>query len=517
MRLELADRDNNPESRLSDVVLIRADLDTFCAWVWVRPLRKLPTHPELFLFNAEPPYGNLAVNLAPLDWNLCCDRLAVVKLLPPTFELHLGRVSALSNKPSTILPENTSLNTLLESLTDTSVDHATLSAIVELAVSLKLPKEGSGALTEQFRNVFTPHLLCSDSHLALTKPPSAIEKLNVVQRASLWTPGTTEQEFLSFYTPLFGSDEALNLWNISRAAIQAVADGDFSTQINTAHALAGSPASESVLAGEAAYFKAEGLRLLAGIERSPARKEDLLSQAMEQYMTAREILKDDPRPIRGVGRLLELQGELDKALMKFQAAKGLCLTALSQVPATAQLDIVHEILRSTRHFIHCLLDIRTTNPVSVWHRTRKEQELEGYLLECDSLHFEYMPLFISNTGWYYIEWFMGLVFLAKAWGSLGRYPKMQRDLVAAMDARRRLMPPNREISDVERANLQWWHSVAQEQREHLERTFIIQIDKLDQAVALNQSGVIDAVIGDIIETFMPQWNVDHAISQTTKH
>jgi len=517
MKLELADRDNNPESRLSDVVLIRADRDTFYAWIWVRSLREVPTHPELFLYNADPPYGILAVNLAPLDWNLCCDRLAVVKLLPPTFELHLGSVSALSNKSSAMLPENTSLNTLLESLTDTSIDFATLSAIVELAVSLRLPKDGAAPLTEQLGNVRTPQLLSGDSRFALTKRPSAIEKLNIVQRASLWTPGTTEQDFLGFYTPLFGSDEALNLWNISRAAIEATAAGDFNTQINTGHVLASSPASESILAGEAAYFKAEGLRLLAGIEKSPARKGDLLSQAMEQYLTAKEILKDDPRPIRGVGRLLELQGELDKALMTFQAAKGLCLTALSQVPATAQLDIVHEILRSTRHFIHCLLDIRTTNPVSVWHRTRKEQELEGYLLECDSLHFEYMPLFISNTGWYYIEWFMGLVFLAKAWGSLGRYQKMQRDLVAAIDARRRLMPPNREVSDVERANLRWWLSVAQEQRGHLESTFILQLDKLDQAVELNQSGVIDTVIEDIIEAFMPQWNADHSVSQIHKH
>ena len=504
MKLEFADRDNNPESRTSGIILVRADANTFQLWLWVPSRPELSSHPDLHLFNADPPRGNLSTYLAAVDWSLSCDRLVVVKLLPPTFEMHVGQTNALHPKSISSLPPDTSLLKLLQSIPEPTTDLSTLAAIIEVAIALEIPK-GLTSLTEQLTNARTPPAPIEGSKLILLKP-SPIEKLKAVRRASILTPGTNEHDFLRFYTPLFGPEEAEKLWKISRAAIHSVATGDFEAQIQTSDQLAASPASENLLKGEAAYFKAEGLRLLADIEKSSSQKAQLQGQSMEEYLLAKDYLKDDPRPIRGIGRLLEIRGDLDGALAKFQLAKGLCLTAISQDSLTAHLDIAHELLRSTRHFIHCLLDIRATSSSSVWHRTRKEQELEGYLLECDSLHFEHMPQFEANASWYYIEWFMGLVFIAKAWGALGRFTRMQRDLISALDARRRLLMPQRQLSTIERANLQWWLSVAREGNGHFESILISQIARLSDAVASNDNATVSSIIDDILDAFMPQWS-----------
>ncbi len=125
---------------------------------------------------------------------------------------------------------------------------------------------------------------------------------------------------------------------------------------------------------------------------------------------------------------MEVRGRYDEALEYFWKAKGLCLLGLASAGPKERPDLAHEVLRTSRHLIHCLLDIRRTSPSSPWNRENKRQELQGYILECENLHRELMPVFKAEEKWSTIEWFMGLVFVAKAWAAVGNQEKMQAAL-----------------------------------------------------------------------------------------
>lgn len=261
-----------------------------------------------------------------------------------------------------------------------------------------------------------------------------------------------------------------------------------------------------MLAGEAAYFKAEGLRLLADLETPGSRRQTaLLNEALQTYERASQLLPNDPRPLRGQGRITEQAQDFDGALKHFKLAWGLCLAESSRTTTVPELDLAHEILRSTRHFIHCLLDIRSTNPSSDWHRDQKERELEGYLQMCESLHLESMTRFESEPDWYYIEWFMGFVFLAKAWGAVGNRERMQQDLVFALDARRRIMKPTLSLSAVETANLQWWLAVARTQGNVLTPDFMKKVERLDSAVKSGDAAAVHRAIADVVGWYISPW------------
>jgi hypothetical protein len=101
---------------------------------------------------------------------------------------------------------------------------------------------------------------------------------------------------------------------------------------------------------------------------------------------------------------------------------------------------------------------------------------------------------------------MGLVFLAKAWGGLGHFTHMQRTLVKALDARRRLLVPASDLSPVERANLEWWLSVARMYHNvGFEPDFSKMLDRVEAALRANDLSALRSSIDEIVALFLPQW------------
>lgn len=342
-----------------------------------------------------------------------------------------------------------------------------------------------------------------DGAAVVPLPPSS---LRPAPPFDLWTPGSARHDIVVYYEPIVGRETAERLWDLSQAAISAVANGDFQRQVAIGRELRDIAPDNIYLKAEGEYFEAEGLRLLADVERSPEKMTELRELAFENYHRASEALPQDPRPVRGIGRLLDVQGKYDDALRYLVRAKGLCLTGLASTDAMCRPDLAHEMLRTARHLIHCLLDVRTTNPLSKWHRENKRHELEGLLVECENYHREYMPIFQIAESWWQIEWFMGLVFLARAWAQLGRPERARQCLVYALDMRRKLIGRNAQLSAVERANLRWWLAVAKDRTTAFDSRSYELIDRLAAAVEQGDRQSVRLVIDDLLVPALPPWD-----------
>ena len=116
-----------------------------------------------------------------------------------------------------------------------------------------------------------------------------------------------------------------------------------------------------------------------------------------------------------------------------------------------------------------------------------------------------MPKFAGEPEWYYIEWFMGFVFIAKAWAAVGNYTRMQTSLALALDARRRIMKATESLSAVERANLEWWLAVARGPGNVFAADFTKRLDRLDQTLKSPDAAATAAAIDDIVGPFVPPW------------
>jgi len=368
-------------------------------------------------------------------------------------------------------------------------------------------QRGSSPGTDLDRSGAPASPLVSEAALARGKAALIItpKGLGAAPPLDLWTPGPARQGVIAYYEPIVGREMAQRLWTISKSAISAVASGDFQRQVEIGRELERLAPDHAYLIAEGAYFAAEGLRLLADVERSSERVAELQKLALDDYHRAAAALPHDPRPVRGIGRIFEVQGQYDKALSHLHRAKGLCLTGLAATDATSRPDLAHEMLRTTRHFIHCLLDMRTTNPLSQWHRENKRQELEGLIAECENYHRDYMPTFKNAESWWHIEWFMGLVFLARAWVQLGYPERAKPGLVYALDARRNLMGHDAHLSAVERANLRWWLSVAKDRTIAFGPRSRDLLDRLAAAVNKGERRAVHQVIDDLLLPELPPW------------
>lgn len=96
MELVIADSENAPDLRLRDIVLLQVDRNMFCVWLWAEALKGLERGRVLYLFNLDSPYGSIPTNLGRLNWNWCCQGLAVFKMRPEVFDLHFGKALASS-------------------------------------------------------------------------------------------------------------------------------------------------------------------------------------------------------------------------------------------------------------------------------------------------------------------------------------------------------------------------------------------------------------------------------------
>ncbi len=148
------------------------------------------------------------------------------------------------------------------------------------------------------------------------------------------------------------------------------------------------------------YFAAEGYRLRADLEIDAIKKDALLNKAGMLYALSLEKDRNNARAIRGLARVHEVQADYGKALNEFTQAEGIARIQLSSdEELTLHLHLSHEILRITRHYIHCILDIVGTNAQSIWHQEYKRRKLKRYVYRSENLHRENLPLFKDRQQW----------------------------------------------------------------------------------------------------------------------
>lgn len=248
---------------------------------------------------------------------------------------------------------------------------------------------------------------------------------------------------------------------LGEEAIAAVEQGDFQAHVTVGQRIVDESGGVPQICAAGHYLKAEGHRLLAGMNKDQQVRAALLDASLAGYALAAEIYPHSPRAIRGSASVLEAQGDLGQALDHYARAKGMSLeqahtpSALSERPL-----LLHEILRATRHEIHCISEIRRTSPASAWRRVNKEEELRGFLVYSQNSHHEFLMRFRFRWRWYLLEWFMALVFFGKVWGDLGDSQGMTNSLLRALKVRRVLISGTEPLTPIERANLLWWMNTA---------------------------------------------------------
>jgi len=291
--------------------------------------------------------------------------------------------------------------------------------------------------------------------------------LSRISLPDLLTPGVSSDEFIREYEAVVGRKEARDLLRIRDRAIRAVAGGRFKAQVALGEEIQAFRPDDPYLVGIGHYFAGEGLRLLADLAEEAADKEMLLGRAVTAYGAAEALLPHDPRPLRGLGRINEIQLNLRLAQQQFEQAEGLSIVALNTASPGQHSAMAHERLRTARHLLHSLIDLRRASTTSVWHKERKKRELEGLVAKCENLHHELLPYFSGSPAWQSIEAFMGYVFIAEAWGALGCAGPFRRALLRAIGYRAATMRRGAAPSEVERMNLFWIASVANDGRQLL--------------------------------------------------
>ena len=166
----------------------------------------------------------------------------------------------------------------------------------------------------------------------------------------LLSPGYSKNDFIKIYRMFVGKGDAEYLYLLSNKAITSVVDGDFKTKIEIGKELIKFE-DNTFLTAEGFYFCAEGLRSLMDFVVSPEQKKDLLNKALKNYTIASSIIPNDPRPVRGIGRILQLKGNYHEAIYKFLYAKGLCYQGIYSSRENQRLDLEHEMIRISRHFV----------------------------------------------------------------------------------------------------------------------------------------------------------------------
>ena len=117
-----------------------------------------------------------------------------------------------------------------------------------------------------------------------------------------------------------------------------------------------------------------------------------------------------------------------------------------------------------------------------------------------------MKRFSSFRGWALIEWFMALVFFAKAWGEVGSVDRKTLCLMRALKVRRLVVPRNRPLTPSEqvnlRWNLRWWAGVALETKSRPKRYDILsKAEDLVDALASATDEYLVSMIDNMLRVY----------------
>lgn len=271
----------------------------------------------------------------------------------------------------------------------------------------------------------------------------------------LWTPGPASGHIFQVYAPEVGDKTASRITRLAEEAVTAIGRGDFAAQGRIAgEVLAiGQDANSARLRGEAGYLRAESLRLMADFEMDRSRVRSLRGQALDAYDNSAIDLGDDPRPLRGSARVLEVLGDPDAALVQFGKATSLSEEKLAHSHPLSRFSLAHEHIRSMRHTFNCLAEIETN---SLLPSSGRIDQLERLLEQSEQKHEQVLARFRHAEIWWRIEWFMAQVFHARGWAAVNQHGLAAKRLKWGLEQRLRMMPEAGPVSDVETGNLNWW-------------------------------------------------------------
>lgn len=256
----------------------------------------------------------------------------------------------------------------------------------------------------------------------------------------------------------FGTEVGEDILRIAKSAVSSIEEGNFTLQVELGKEIYVHPELPPPLRATGAYFMAEGYRLQMA-SRPSSEKTSFLKRAEEMYAASLGLSGENPRALRGLGRVAEMAGDYSKALGLYTKARESVSAGLANSAYANQHPMmVHELLRISRHRINCLSSMENAATRSSSNR----QTLELLLEETESLHLDHLVAFRAWPKWMQLEWFMALVFIGRAWGSLGNDIRMSTCLTSALHCKRTLMSARLVLTPVDRENLTWWVSVANE-------------------------------------------------------
>jgi hypothetical protein len=140
-------------------------------------------------------------------------------------------------------------------------------------------------------------------------------------------------------------------------------------------------------------------------------------------------------------------------------------------------------------------------------RDSKLRQLHGLILESEELHRSTLPKFAAQHDWMYIEWFMGLVLLAKAYATVADHQRAWLSLLHALSARMAMMDPVRDrLSPVERGNLIWWCGTAKAVKPPMV-DFESSVAGITEAVTIGDVRAVWMYMQDIVSPIQSPWAV----------
>jgi hypothetical protein len=309
----------------------------------------------------------------------------------------------------------------------------------------------------------------------------------------------------SAYEPLVGKDAALWLEGIQMDITGSIERADFTKQDEIARQLLASDLGVAEINVAGHYILGEAQRLQADFSGNQLIREQFLESAFISYSTALDLNPSSPRALRGLGRVHEVRGDIGKALNLYGKARISALHALADGGDSVGGDVAHEVLRSTRHYASCMSQRIRDDRQGPSARDSSLRQLHGVVLESEDLHHSILPRFAAHQHWMYIEWFMGLVLLAKAYLIVQDFERAWMSLVHALSARMTMMDSARPFfSGVEQGNLMWWCDTAKTVKMPLDN-FGRGVECLAESVARGDVPGAWVNMIDLVRPFMPPW------------
>ena len=320
------------------------------------------------------------------------------------------------------------------------------------------------------------------------------------------TPSLNDSDLVRIsYTPVVGHEAASWLQSIQSDITHSIEIADFSAQEAIARRLLENDFEMPKLAASGHYMLGEAQRLQADFVSNSAERGRLLNAAADSYSTALDLDPDSARSRRGLGRVYEVKGNIGNALKLYSRAR---LKALDEFESDelSNSEAAHEVLRSTRHYASCMSQRLAEDVQGPSARDSSIRQLHGIILGSEDLHRSILPKFAAQSDWMYIEWFMGLVLLAKSYSVAQDIQRAWFSLLYALSARMEMMDETAlSLSAVERGNITWWCNTAKTVKLQ-NPSSRVGVERLAESVAKDDVRMVWVNMRDLVWPVQAPWS-----------